>query len=219
MIRQTLKKTAMTRLGRSPKHGSFDRAQINEIIDATPLCHLGQQTNGQTVVIPTCHWRIDNHIYWHGSKISRSIIDATAHKVCLTVTHLDGLVLARSGFHHSANYRSVMIFGTPEVVDAPEQKLSALQAFIEGLFPGRWAILRAPSRKEMNATTVLRIPIDEASAKIRSGPPIDHAGDETLPIWAGVVPITQQVGEPVPCANNQAKLKTPKHVTNYRIGE
>ncbi len=211
----TLKKTPLTRLGRLPKRGSYDRDVINAILDATPLCHVGHLIEGRPVVTPTCHWRVDDAVYWHGSRRSRGLLAAENNDVCLTVTHLDGLVLARSGFHHSANYRSVMVFGQPQIVDDKAAKHEALEHFIEGLFPGRWDTLRPPSRKEMNATTVLRLPIEEASAKVRTGPPSDLEEDESLPIWAGVIPLAPAAGALIPCEHNAPELPVPDHVTGY----
>jgi len=213
-----LKRTDMTRLRRAPKRGQFDRASINAILDATPLCHLGHVVDGRVVVIPTCHWRVDDRVYWHGSRLSRAMLAAEAEDVCLTVTHLDGMVLARSAFHHSANYRSAMIFGKPELMSPAEDKKGVLRAFIEGMFPGRWDMLRPYSRKEMNATTVLSLPIEEASAKVRSGPPIDLQEDLALPIWAGVIPTTTAMGRAQPCPENLPGVRKPRHVGRYQIG-
>ncbi len=207
--------TALTKLGRAPQRGSFDLDKICAILDASPMCHLGYQTGEATAVIPTCHWRVGDRVYWHGSRLSRTMQTSQAQKVCLTVTHLDGLVLARSGFHHSANYRSAMVFGYPEVVADRANKLAVLEAFIEGLFPGRWQTLRPPSQKEMNATTVLSLPLEEGSAKVRSGPPADLAQDLALPIWAGVIPLTVQAAAAQPCPHNPADVTPPEYVRQF----
>ncbi len=212
-----IKPSSLTRLRRAAARGSFARSDIYAILDATPLCHVGHQVDDQSVVTPTCHWRVDDRVYWHGSRASRTMQQAVGRKVCLTVTHLDGLVLARSGFHHSANYRSVMVFGTPRAVADDDAKIAALEYFIEGLFPQRWRTLRAPSRKELNATTVLSLPIEEASAKVRNGPPVDLEADLELPIWAGVIPLHMQRGEVQACPHNQADLPVPEHVSSYRF--
>ncbi len=210
-----IKQTPLTRLRRARKRGEFDRQALYAIVDATPLCHVGHLVDGQPVVTPTCHWRGGDHIYWHGSRASRMIQACLEAPVCLTVTHLDGLVLARSGFHHSANYRSAMIFGEPQIVDDPELKLASLEQFVEGLFPGRWETLRAPTRKEMNATTVLSMPIEEASAKVRTGPPKEALGDELLPIWAGEIPLAVTPGTAVADSYVTADQIVPSHVSEY----
>lgn len=216
MPAKKLKQTPLTRLRRAAKRGSFVAEDIYAVLDATPLCHVGYQFDGQPVVTPTCHWRVDDRLFWHGSRLSRTMQVSEQQPVCVTVTHLDGLVLARSGFHHSANYRSAMVFGEPERVEG-EAKLAALQQFIEGLFPGRWDTLRPPSRKEMNATTVLSLPIEQATAKVRQGPPADLEEDLELPIWAGVIPLQMQARAAVPCSHNQAQLAEPEHVRRYQF--
>lgn len=210
-----IKQTPLTRLNRARKRGVFDREVVYAIVDATPLCHVGHLIDDQPVVTPTCHWRSGDYLYWHGSRASRMIQGCLEAPVCVTVTHLDALVLARSGFHHSANYRSAMIFGEPQIVADPELKIAALEQFVEGLFPGRWQTLRAPTRKEMNATTVLSMPIEEASAKVRTGPPNEAAGDERLPIWAGQIPLQVEAGLAIPDAFVSAREATPEHVLAY----
>ena len=212
-----IKQSPLTRLKRARKRGSFDRDTINAIVDASPLCHVGHLVDGQPVVTPTCHWRHGDNIYWHGSRLSRMLDASQKAPVCLTVTHLDGLVMARSGFHHSANYRSAMIFGEAREV-AREDKTSVLRDFIEGLFPGRWDELRAPTRKEMNATTVLWMPIEEASAKIRTGPPIDDDGDLDDPVWAGVVPLHTVAGEPERAPDIKKGVRLPGYLKSFRLG-
>ncbi|MEM9621474.1 MAG: pyridoxamine 5'-phosphate oxidase family protein [Pseudomonadota bacterium] len=211
-----LKQTPLTRLRRAPKRGSFAEADIYAILDATPMCHVGYQLDNQPVVMPTCHWRVGDRLYWHGSRLSRTMQRSAEQQVCVTVTLLDGLVLTRSAFHHSANYRSALVFGEPEVVGGGA-KLEALEHFIEGLFPGRWATLRPPSRKEMNATTVLSLPISQASAKVRQGPPVDLEDDLDLPIWAGVIPLQMETQAVQPCAHNQKHVPLPDHVSDYQF--
>ena len=213
-----LKPTARTRLKRLPKRGHFDRATIDAILDAMPLCHVGHLVDGKPVVTPTLQWREGDHVYWHGSRASRALLAAEDAEVCLTVTLLDALVLARSGFHHSANYRSVMVFGRAQRVEEPAAKLERMRVFIERLYPGRWDELRPVTRKEINATTVLSLPIEEASAKIRSGGPIDDAEDYALPIWAGVVPVKLQVGKPAADPRNLAGVEVPGYLRRTRIG-
>jgi hypothetical protein len=178
-----------TRVKRHPERGSYDRETIDLILDEALICHLGFAVDEQPYVIPTLHARVGDTLYLHGSSASRMLRHvATGAPVCATVTLLDGLVLARSVFNHSMNYRSVVVLGTAALV-ADEKKADALHALTERLAPGRWDEARRPSEQELKATSILRLPIDEASAKVRSGPPKDAPGDEDLPVWAGVVPV------------------------------
>lgn len=193
--------TPFTRVKRAPNRGSHERQAVYDILDATPLCHFGYIAEGRPVVTPTCHWRDGDELFWHGSRISRALLCAAEGEVCVTVTLLDGLVLARSAFHHSANYRSAMVFGRPKIVESAEAREAALKSFIDGLYPGRWDELRPVTRKEINATTVLSLPINEASAKVRTGPPIDDPDDLDWPVWAGIVPTTITTGSPLQAAD------------------
>lgn len=213
-----LKQTERTRLRRSHKRGVSDREAVNAILDATSLCHVGYTIDGKPLVTPTFHWREGNHIYWHGSSASRMLRNATNADVCLTVTHLDGFVIARSAFHHSVNFRSVMLFGRPEIVSDPDVATERLKTFVDGIFPGRWDTLRPMNEKELKATTVLSMEIDEGSAKVRTGPPVDDEEDYALPIWAGVVPVTQGVGDPIPCERLAADVPVPEDVLNMKFG-
>jgi uncharacterized protein len=182
--------TARSRVKRLPKRGHYDREAVHAILDAALLCHVGYVIDGQPYVTPTAFWREGDRLYWHGSSASRMLRAQSAGlPVCLTVAHLDGLVLARSGFHHSLNYRSVMAFGTAHKVDDPAEKVAALDAFVDRLYPGRRAEIRPNTAQEVKATTVLSMVIEEASAKIRTGPPVDDEEDYALPCWAGVIPI------------------------------
>lgn len=190
--------TERTQLRRYPVRGSFDRDTIYSILDEGFLCHVGFVVDGHPYVIPTGYARSGETLYIHGSAASRML--RTLDKgvdVCVTVTLVDGLVLARSGFHHSMNYRSVMVFGTARLVADREEKLNALRAFTNHIVPGRWDVIRPPSEQELKATSVLAIPIEEVSAKMRSGPPLDDEEDYDLPVWAGVIPIKMQRGEPI----------------------
>ncbi len=153
--------------------------------------------DGRPVATPTLHWRIEERVYWHGSVASRMLKAGALAEVCLTATLIDGWVLARSAFNHSANYRSVMCFGRPEVTAGAADKARLLEVFTERLFPGRWAKLRPVSRKELGATTILSLPLDSASAKVRVGPPDDPERDRGWPVWAGVIPLTQRAGRPI----------------------
>jgi nitroimidazol reductase NimA-like FMN-containing flavoprotein (pyridoxamine 5'-phosphate oxidase superfamily) len=180
-----------------PERGAYDRGQIDAILDAGLVCHLGFVHGGHPFVIPTLYARVDDEVFFHGSAASRMLrslrdgVDA-----CLTVTLVDGLVLARSIFHHSINYRSVVVLGRAVEVTDVDEKVRALEAFGERILPGRWADVRPPSRKELKATSILRLPLDEASAKLRQGPPADDEEDYELPVWAGVIPLALRAGAP-----------------------
>jgi nitroimidazol reductase NimA-like FMN-containing flavoprotein (pyridoxamine 5'-phosphate oxidase superfamily) len=190
--------TDRTRVRRLAKRGAYDAATIHAILDEALICHVGFAIDGKPVVIPTIHWRDGDRLYVHGSGAShmlRSLRDGV--EACVTVTLLDGLVLARSAFHHSMNYRSVVIFAKAVEVTDRDEKLHALEKLVEHIVPGRSAEVRAPNESELRQTLVLALPIEEASAKIRTGPPIDDDEDYSLPVWAGVVPITLARGEPI----------------------
>jgi nitroimidazol reductase NimA-like FMN-containing flavoprotein (pyridoxamine 5'-phosphate oxidase superfamily) len=192
----TFPKSTRNTVKRIPKRGRYDRATIYEILDAAFLCHVGFSIDGQPFVIPTAYGREGDTIYLHGATTSRMLVLLQKGlPVCLTVTRLDGLVLARSAFHHSMNYRSAVVFGQATLVP-DEQKERALEVISEQILRGRWAETRKPYPKELKATTVLAVTIEEASAKIRTGPPGDEPEDYELPIWAGVLPIRQTFGEP-----------------------
>jgi uncharacterized protein len=193
--------TAKTQVKRLPKRASYDKAQVYSILDEGRVCHVGFCVDGQPYVIPTGYARVDDQIYLHGSAASRMLrtLDGGVN-VCVTVTLVDGLVLARSAFHHSVNYRSVVVLGHARPVTDPDEKVHALRSFTNHLVPGRWEEVRPPNEQELKATTVLAVPLAEVSAKIRTGPPIDDDEDYSLPIWAGVVPVRAEWGEPVPDA-------------------
>ena len=212
-----LKTTPRTKLVRNPNRADYDRTVVNEIIDATPLCHVSYIIDGRPYVTPTLQWREGDTIYWHGSSASRFLRQIVGKEVCLAITHFDGLVLARSAFHHSINYRSVMLFGEAiKIEDADKSEL--LQSFVENLIPGRWETLRAMTDQEAKATTVFSMPIDEGSAKVRTGPPVDDDEDYSLPIWAGVLPISQVLHDPAPDPKNLAGLEVPAHIRDYKLG-
>jgi uncharacterized protein len=195
-VHRTAGPTALTRVRRLPKRGAYDLATLCAILDAAVYCHVAHVIDGQPVCTPTLHWRHGERVYWHGSVASRMLKGTPGRRVCLTATLVDGFVLARSGFNHSMNYRAVMCFGEPEVVTAADAKSQALEHFMEHWLPGRWARLRPPTRKELNATTVLSMPIDIASAKIRTGGPHDPEADVAWPVWAGVIPLQLRPGAP-----------------------
>ena len=190
--------TARSRAKRVHKRASYDHASVYAILDATPLCHVGYVIDGQPYVTPTVKWREGNRLFWHGSSASRMLRQVKEGiAVCLTVTCFDGLVLARSPFHHSANYRAVMAFGRAQALRGREEKERALEYFMDGLYPGRWKEVRPNTDKELKATTVVWMEIEEASAKVRTGPPVDDEEDYALDCWAGVLPLSVQYGAPV----------------------
>jgi nitroimidazol reductase NimA-like FMN-containing flavoprotein (pyridoxamine 5'-phosphate oxidase superfamily) len=207
--------TPKTKLRRKPQRGSHDREVVEAILDEALVCHLGIiEAGGWPVVTPTLHARVGESVYVHGSAASRTLRTAAEAQVCLTATLLDGLVLARAAMHHSANYRSAMLFGFGGVVEDPEEKGRALEALVEKLVPGRWTDVRAPTEKELRATSVLRIPLEEASAKVRSGPPIDDDADYDLPVWAGVVGLRLVAGDPEPDRRLAPSIECPEYVTD-----
>jgi hypothetical protein len=197
---------------RLPKRGHYDRETVHAVLDAGVICHVGYVIDGQPYVTPTCHWRHGDRLYWHGSSASRMLRHLKQGvPVCVTVTHLDGFVLARSGFHHSINYRSVMAFGRAQPVP-DEAKLEVLRDFVERLFPDRWDELRPPTAQEIKATTVLWMDLDEVSAKIRTGPPVDDEEDYALPVWAGVLPVSSRRGMPEPDARLPPDIALPGYL-------
>jgi hypothetical protein len=204
--------TTRTRVVREPERGVYDRETVYRILDEGFICHVGFAVNGQPFVIPTSYGRKEAHLYIHGSAASRMLRqmkDGVA--LCVTVTLLDGLVLARSVFNHSMNYRSVVILGKGTLVEDPEEKLAALRTLSEHIIPGRWDDVRQPDERELKATSVLRLPIEEFSAKIRTGPPIDDEEDYSFPTWAGVVPLKMEIGEPI----NDPRLSLNQGIPNY----
>jgi nitroimidazol reductase NimA-like FMN-containing flavoprotein (pyridoxamine 5'-phosphate oxidase superfamily) len=211
-----LEPTDRTRLKRLPKRGHFDRATIDAILDEALICHLGFSTPDGPVVVPTACWRQGDHLYVHGSSASRAMRALSkGAQACVTVTLLDGLVLARSAFHHSMNFRSVMLFGTLQQVP-DDDKQRVLERFVEHVAPGRWADLRPVNGTELRATTVLFLPITEASAKVRTGPPVDDDADYGWPVWAGVLPRRDGWGPPEPDPSQAQDLPVPDALTGYR---
>jgi uncharacterized protein len=196
-----------------PKRGAHDRHTIDAILDEAMVCHLGFVHDGRPAVIPTLHARVGDEVLIHGSAASRALRTlATGVEVCLTATLIDGLVLARSAFHHSVNYRSVVLYGTARPLTETEELESALEAFTEKLVPGRWADVRWPTRKELKGTSALALPIEEGSAKIRTGPPIDDEEDYALGMWAGVVPMRTEVLAPEPDERLADGIEPPEYV-------
>ena len=208
-----LKQTERTRLRRLPDRGSYDRETLYAILDEAVICHVAWVADGAPMLIPTAHWRGGDRLYLHGSRASRLMrAIREGAEVCVVVTLLDGLVLARSAFHHSMNYRSVVVYGLPEVVEDRAQQLEALQQFIEGIAPGRWDELRPPTDAELAQTQVVALALDEASAKLRSGGPLDDEADYAHPVWAGTLPIFAAAGDPVPDERLQPGVPLPDYL-------
>ncbi|MFI5114547.1 MAG: pyridoxamine 5'-phosphate oxidase family protein [Terriglobales bacterium] len=206
--------TPRTRVVREPQRGVYDRDAVNQILDEGLLCHVGFVVDGQPYVIPTSYGRDGDDLYIHGSVASRMLRNLEQGiPVCITVTLLDGLVLARSVFNHSMNYRSVVILGTATLVDDPAEKIAALRALSEHILPHRWDDARQPNEKELKATSVLRIPIHEFSAKVRVGPPVDDEGDYAFPTWAGVIPLELMSGAPIP--DERCERALPEYLKSY----
>jgi nitroimidazol reductase NimA-like FMN-containing flavoprotein (pyridoxamine 5'-phosphate oxidase superfamily) len=206
-----------TRVSRHPERGVYDRDPIDAILDEALYCHVGFVADGRPFVIPTIHARAGDVLYLHGSPASRMLRTlAGGLDVCVTVTILDGLVLARSVYNHSMNYRSVVVLGNARPVEDRDEKLAALEAIVEHVAPGRSADARPPSDKELAGTLVLALPLGEASAKVRSGPPKDFDDDIPLPIWAGVVPLRLVAGEPETAEDVPSGLAAPGYADDYR---
>jgi len=212
MSQPPLSSTPRTALHRGRHRGVHDRDALHAVLDAGRICHLGVIVDDVPRVIPTSYGRIGDTLYVHGSTGARSLREAPGREVCVTVTHLDGIVLGRSVFHHSVNYRSAMIYGTPRHVTDPEEKLAGLRAIVEQLAPGQWDAARPPNRKELAATAVLAIPLDEASVKIRQGPPVDEEEDYSLNVWAGVLPVRQVFDQPVPDPRLRPGIPVPRRI-------
>jgi uncharacterized protein len=208
--------TAKTTLKRLPKRGLFDREAVYKILDEGFICHVGFVADEQPFVIPTGYARVDDTLYIHGSAASRMLRALAAGiDVCVTVTLIDGLVLARSAFHHSVNYRSVVILGQARIVESNPEKMVALEAFTEQVVPGRWAEIRWPNDQELKATLVLALPLEEASAKVRTGPPLDDEEDMSQPVWAGVVPLSLTAAAPITAPDLRVGVTPPGYVLNY----
>ena len=218
MARASNAPSERVRVKRLHERGAYDRASIDAILDACPIAHVGYVFNGQPYVTPTLQWREGDHVYWHGSAASRMLETTDGGDVCVTVTLIDGIVLARSAFHHSVNYRSVMLLGRATMITDPTEKEVRLKAFTETLFPGRWDTLRPATAQELKATSVLSLPITEASAKVRTGPPKDDEEDYALDIWAGVLPLRMETLPAVDDPLLKPGLRPPAHVGRFRIG-
>jgi uncharacterized protein len=208
----------LVRLRRKRERGSYDRAAIDAILDEALIAHLGiVESDGQPIVIPTLHARSGDVVYCHGSSASRTLRAlAAGARACLTVSLIDGLVLARSAMRHSANYRSAVLMGQATVVQERQEKLLALRAIVEHIVPGRWHDVRAPTVNELKATSIVAIPIEQASAKVRTGPPLDDEPDYELDAWAGVIPLTLAPGAPRADPRLRAGIQAPPYVSGYR---
>jgi nitroimidazol reductase NimA-like FMN-containing flavoprotein (pyridoxamine 5'-phosphate oxidase superfamily) len=204
--------TDRTQLGRHRERGAAGRAALDDVLTAALICHLGFVADGSPVVLPTGYGVDGDTLYLHGSVAARPLVVGPAQTVCVTVTLLDGIVLARSAFHHSMNYRSAVIFGVPRLVTDEAEKRRALACVTEHLAPGQWEATRQPTRKELAATSVLALSLDEASVKVRSGPPLDDAEDVTAGGWAGVLPTTSGWGDPVTAPDVPDGVVVPEHV-------
>ena len=212
----TFTPTERTILKRLPKRGEFDHAAVYRILDEAFICHVGFVADGKPVVIPTSYGRIDDELYIHGSAASRMLRSLEEGiDVCVTVTLIDGLVLARSAFHHSINYRSVVIFGAAKLVNDPAEKLKALHAFTDHVVPGRWEEVRPPTESELRATLVFKLPLVEVSAKVRTGPPIDDEEDYSLAVWAGVVPLELRAAAPINDDRLPLDIEAPDYARDY----
>lgn len=207
----------LNQIKRKPQRGSYKRETVYGIIDEALYCHVGFIQDGQPVVIPTIHARLDDALILHGAKASRMLKHlAAGNPVCVTVTLLDGLVFARSVFNHSMNYRSVVVFGRGTPIDDEAEKWRAVEALTEHIARGRWADARQPTPKEMDATAVVSLAIERASAKIRSGPPVDDEPDYVLPVWAGVLPLREQTGEPLADPKLAGGIALPAYLQDYK---
>jgi len=209
--------SARVAVKRLPARGFYDRPTIDAILDEALVCHVGFNVDSQPFVIPTIFGRHGDQVFFHGSQASRMLRAVRGGiPMCLTATLLDGLVLARSAFHHSINYRSVVILGAAAEIVEPEAKVAALKVISDHVIPGRWDEVRPPNKQELAATSVLALPIAEASAKVRTGPPKDDEEDYALPVWAGELPIEPETQPPIPDARLPQSIGVPGYIANYR---
>jgi uncharacterized protein len=211
-----LSSTPRTELRRHSERGRTDRDDLYAVLDAGLICHVGVIANGVPRVLPTGYGRRGDLLYLHGSSANATFMAGAGQEVCVTVTHLDGLVCARSVFNHSMNYRSAMIFGVARLLTDPAERMAALEIITEHLVPGQWSYARQPAKKELAATSVLELPLTEASVKIRTGGPHDEPEDYAIGIWAGVVPVTEAFGEPEPDADLRPGIAVPQHISSRR---
>jgi nitroimidazol reductase NimA-like FMN-containing flavoprotein (pyridoxamine 5'-phosphate oxidase superfamily) len=213
-----LSPTPRTKIRRLPERARTQRADLYAVLDAGLICHLGVISGGEPRVLPTAYGRLDDTLYLHGSTANTTLLAADGQPACVTVTHIDGLVCARSVFHHSMNYRSAVVYGIARIVRDDAERLAALRVIVEQLIPGRWDGSRAPSRKELAATAVLAMPLTEASVKVRTGPAADEPEDYDLGFWAGLVPARLQFGPPEPDSLMPAGFPVPAHIRERAAG-
>ena len=212
----TFTPTDRTQVKRLPKRGAYDHDTVFKILDEAFVCHVGFVVDGQPFVIPTNFGRVGETLYLHGSAASRMLRTLSEGiPICVTATLIDGLVLARSAFHHSVNYRSVVVLGTARLVTEPAEKMEALRLFTEHIMKGRWEQIRWPSEQELKGTTVLALPLEEVSAKVRTGGPVDDEEDYALPVWAGVLPLPVRAGAPIADSRLASGIAVPENVANY----
>lgn len=213
---EQLSVTPRTKIKRMPSRGHYERELVYQILDEGLVCHIGFTVDDQPFVIPTAYGRVGDRLYIHGSAASRMMKSLSKGiEVCVSVTLLDGLVLARTAFHHSMNYRSVVVFGTATAVQDTDEKLQALEAFTEQIVPGRWAEVRQPTAQELMVTSVLELPLHEASAKVRTGFPDDESQDYSIPAWAGVIPLELTATTPIADSCLQPEIILPSYLHNY----
>ncbi len=210
--------SARTQIKRYRWLAKYDAETIHAILDAMPVCHVAYVHEGQPIVTPTLQWRDGDRVYWHGATAGRMMNATKGQEVCLCVSILDGLIMARSAFNFNVNHRSVMVFGTATAVTDPDEKYRQLKRLVDGFVPGQWDRLRPPTAKELNATALLSMSLAEASAKVRTGPPEDNEEDYGFPVWAGVLPIAFKVGEPIADPRNLTGVEMPAEVREFRIG-
>jgi nitroimidazol reductase NimA-like FMN-containing flavoprotein (pyridoxamine 5'-phosphate oxidase superfamily) len=210
--------TERTRVKRLAKRAHYDATTVHAILDAQPFCTVGYVFDGKPYVTPTMQWREGHHIYWHGSSASRMLEASDGAEVCVNVMMADGMVMARSAFNHSVNYRSVMAFGRAFKVTDADDKEQKMRNFVDALYPGRWDMLRPMTKQEFKATMILGLELNEVSAKVRTGGPGDDEEDFALPIWAGVIPMRVQIDAPIDCPRLPAGLAAPEHVKRFKIG-
>lgn len=216
---QSFPVSSVNRVKRGHQSATYSRAEIYAILDASLVCHIAYVIEGRPYCTPTAFWREGNNLYWHGSSASRMVrAQRSGLDVCVTVTHLDALVMARSGLHHSINYRAVLAFGTARIVEDPVVKLRLMDNFIDRIFPGRSKLIRRPTRQELKAIALIEMPIETASAKVRSKHVVDEEEDYSVPAWSALYPVTQSLGVPSECPRQLPSLNRPREMSDFEPG-